>query len=103
MWSPRLDDIGNSVRGVATAKELLKYIAIHNFEVFSGLCHDKIDPTKRKHELKQKELGNVLFAAKIAAAEAFAAFAAADFQMASLGLTFGRELQLKIKHVMSKL
>jgi glutaminase len=63
VWSPRLDDIGNSVRGVATAKELLKYIAIHNFEVFSGLCHDKIDPTKRKHELKQKELGNVLFAA----------------------------------------
>ena len=32
IWSPRLDDVGNSARGVAVAKALLKHFAFHNFE-----------------------------------------------------------------------
>jgi len=62
-WSPRLDDNGNSVRGVAAATELVKYISFHNFEVFSGLSHAKIDPTIRKNENKQASLSDLLFAA----------------------------------------
>lgn len=38
IWSPRLDAVGNSTRGVHAATELVKHFAFHNFEVFSGKC-----------------------------------------------------------------
>ena len=40
-----------------------RYISFHNFEVFSGLSHAKIDPTIRKNENKQAALSDLLFAA----------------------------------------
>merc|ERR1711871_927392 len=43
VWSPRLNGEGNSVRGVAVASELVKYVQIHGFEVFSGV-NTKLDP-----------------------------------------------------------
>jgi glutaminase len=63
IWSPRLDGNGNSVRGVAVATELVKHLAIHNFEVFSGLSRKKIDLTMRKNAALCAEIGDVLFAA----------------------------------------
>jgi len=63
IWSPRLDANGNSVRGVAAATELVKHLAIHNFEVFSGLSRTKIDLTMRKNAALCAEIGDVLFAA----------------------------------------
>ena len=50
VWSPRLDEVGNSVRGVQTAKELVKRFNFHNFDVFSGEYSLKADPTERKYE-----------------------------------------------------
>ena len=50
IWSPRLDEVGNSVRGVHAAKELLKRVAFHNFEVFSGSSMTKVDPCMRLNE-----------------------------------------------------
>lgn len=49
VWSPRLDVVGNSVRAVQTAKELCKRIQFHNFEVFSGLNQNKINPSNRSY------------------------------------------------------
>lgn len=63
IWSPRLDSVGNSQRGVRAATELVKHFAFHNFEVFSGLSRTKIDPTKRKNSDKQAALADLLFAA----------------------------------------
>ena len=63
IWSPRLDDNGNSVRGIAVATELVKHLAIHNFEVFSGLSRKKMDLTMRKNAALCAEIGDVLFAA----------------------------------------
>merc|ERR1719267_53657 len=63
IWSPRLDANGNSVRGVAAATDLVKHLAIHNFEVFSGLSRKKIDLTMRKNAALCAEIGDVLFAA----------------------------------------
>ena len=63
IWSPRLDDNGNSSRGVAVATELVKHLAIHNFEVFSGLSRKKIDLSMGKNQAKCAEIGDLLFAA----------------------------------------
>lgn len=63
VWSPRLDAIGNSVRGVATAKALVERLQVHNFEVFSGLSRKKIDPIARKYWAREKEFGLLLEAA----------------------------------------
>jgi glutaminase len=53
VWSPRLDQVGNSVRGVHVAKELLKRISFHSFEVFSGHFQSKMDPTMRKNDAEE--------------------------------------------------
>jgi len=63
IWSPRLDSVGNSVRGVAVAKELLKRISFHNFEVFSGITRTKMDPSSRLNDANDRVLGEMLFAA----------------------------------------
>ena len=63
MWSPRLDDVGNSVRAVQAAAELSKRYAFHNFEVFAGNNATKLDPTMPKGEHKQERLAELLFAA----------------------------------------
>lgn len=65
VWSPRLDEIGNSVRGIAAAKALVQRFALHNFEVFSGMAHKKINPLRPRHAAQQRALGEVLFAASV--------------------------------------
>ena len=70
VWSPRLDAVGNSVRGVHAAKELVKKLQFHNFEVFSGLNREKIDPSKREFWTKQVEINNLLHAASFDDAKA---------------------------------
>eukprot|EP00040_Diaphanoeca_grandis_P025613 m.142145 g.142145 ORF g.142145 m.142145 type:complete len:664 (+) comp30233_c1_seq1:245-2236(+) len=62
IFSPRLDEVGNSTRGVAAATELVKHFSFHNFEVFSGLSRSKIDPTLPKHAIRNAALGELLFA-----------------------------------------
>lgn len=63
IFSPRLDSVGNSVRGVLSAKALVQHFAFHNFEVFSGFARRKIDPTLSKNAVKYTEVAGVLFAA----------------------------------------
>lgn len=50
IWSPNLDETGNSVRGVDFSKELVKKFNFHNYDNFSGIS-EKIDP--RRHITEQ--------------------------------------------------
>ncbi|MBL0318689.1 MAG: glutaminase A [Alphaproteobacteria bacterium] len=49
IYSPRLDDIGNSVRGVEFSKELVKHFNFHNYDSFSyhsgkdDPCHPRVE------------------------------------------------------------
>merc|ERR1712023_587116 len=45
VWSPHLDKVGNSVRGVRFAQELVSRFNFHAFEHGSGLCDPTIHPT----------------------------------------------------------
>jgi glutaminase len=49
IWSPRVDKVGNSVRGIAVAKALVDKIEIHNFEVFSGLSGRRNNIRSKRH------------------------------------------------------
>jgi glutaminase len=63
IWSPRLDPVGNSARGVHAATEMVKRFAFHNFEVFSGLSQTKLDVTKPRRYAQKLSLASTLFAA----------------------------------------
>ncbi|WP_196886056.1 glutaminase A [Aureivirga sp. CE67] len=62
IWSPRLDKMGNSVRGVEFCKKLIDKF---NFHMYDSLMEQtsKIDPRKRKHETKVNKLINLMYAA----------------------------------------
>lgn len=49
VWSPRVDSYGNSIRGIAVAKALVEKIELHNFEVFSGMGHQRINIKTKRH------------------------------------------------------
>jgi len=65
-FSPRLDDSGNSNRGVAFSTELVQLYNFHIFDNLKGVVsatNDKKDPTQRQNEQKEHELTSLLFAA----------------------------------------
>jgi glutaminase len=63
IWSPRLDSIGNSHRGVKVCQALVRRLQFHNFEVFSGLARTKVDPRMPKRQATVNLVSSLLFAA----------------------------------------
>lgn len=52
LWSPRLDELGNSVRGIDFCKRLSARFKFHAFDSTIGLKDDRIDPRRNRHEAK---------------------------------------------------
>jgi glutaminase len=48
VWSPPLDEHGNSVRGIEFCKSLMSKYSFHNFDIVTGAAGEKVDPTRRK-------------------------------------------------------
>jgi glutaminase len=63
IWSPRLDAVGNSARGVAVCKSLVKRLKFHIFEVFSGINRTKLDMSLDRYVDTTKQISDTLFAA----------------------------------------
>jgi glutaminase len=46
VWSPRLDELGNSVRGVEFCRRLVSRFKFHTFDSMVGLTDDRVDPRR---------------------------------------------------------
>lgn len=63
LWSPPLDALGNTVRGVLFAKELVKFFNFHRFDNLITQNIKKIDPRKFKDEHKRQSTLCLLYSA----------------------------------------
>jgi glutaminase len=52
IWSPRLDELGNSVRGVEFSKRLVNKFKFHTFDSMLGLRDTRIDPRRDLYEAR---------------------------------------------------
>ncbi|KAI6221261.1 No extended memory [Aphelenchoides besseyi] len=64
LYSPPLNKQGNSVRSIAFCHKLIKRFNFHSFDVLSNNESNKIDPRKRSYNGTQKQIVDLLFAAK---------------------------------------
>ncbi|VDM55550.1 unnamed protein product [Angiostrongylus costaricensis] len=62
LWSPPLDKMGNSSRGVAFCKKLIEKFNFHNYDCLLHTTSNKVDPRRRDH----RERDNVLPAMNVA-------------------------------------
>ncbi|XP_073470025.1 glutaminase liver isoform, mitochondrial isoform X1 [Aquarana catesbeiana] len=79
-WSPPLDKIGNSVRGIHFCQELVSVFNFHNYDNLRH-CVRKLDPRKEKSEKQQKTVVNLLFAAYSGDVSAMRRFALSAMDM----------------------
>ena len=60
LWSPPLDEIGNSVRGIQFAKLFVDKFNFHQFDSIIN-CEKKIDPRKANFTDQNSQLSKLLF------------------------------------------
>jgi len=61
LWSPALDENGNSCRGTQFCDELVETFKFHHFDNLRGNLNDKIDPRMNKTESNAQVLFDLLF------------------------------------------
>lgn len=62
-FSPRLDEYGNSVRGVSFFRELVERFTFHVYDSLSGgRTGCKLDPRESQHNRKQRDLSDLKWA-----------------------------------------
>uniref|UniRef100_A0A915M7G3 glutaminase n=1 Tax=Meloidogyne javanica TaxID=6303 RepID=A0A915M7G3_MELJA len=66
LWSPALDKMGNSVRGVEFCKRLIQRFNFHNYDSLAHSESPKFDPRARVGEREKAAVVSLLFAAKAA-------------------------------------
>nr|CAD2136876.1 unnamed protein product [Meloidogyne enterolobii] len=66
LWSPALDKMGNSVRGVEFCKRLIQRFNFHNYDSLVHSESPKFDPRARVGEREKAAVVSLLFAAKAA-------------------------------------
>lgn len=85
LWSPPLDQYGNSVKGVEFCKELVQRYNFHNFDclISENADKQKSDPRKSQSEQRAHGLVNLLFAAQTGDISALRRFHMAGMDMSA--------------------
>jgi hypothetical protein len=63
VWSPPLDEHGNSVKGIEFCKSLMSKYSFHNFDIVTGAEGEKADPTRRKVSVRNARVVDLCWAA----------------------------------------
>jgi glutaminase len=63
VWSPRLDELGNSVRGVDFCRQLASRFKFHTFDSTTGLTDDRLDPRRNLYESRLSGINAFCWAA----------------------------------------
>lgn len=63
VWSPRLDDLGNSVRGIEFCKQLVNRYNFHIYDRLTRELNHKRDPRLKKNQSRIEGVVNLVWAA----------------------------------------